>query len=177
MLATLSSVNSRRSIVLPWLLIGGYTVAALDMLVAITYWAGHGVPASRILQGPAAWILGPVAYSGGSLTALAGAILYGHLMWGVVWLYHAIARRRPFLRRHPFACGPLYGVAAYVVIFQLMVPLATGTYPDFGNPNWLLVCIATFMLLVGLPCALFARAADNHLAREPSQENSVSAKR
>lgn len=173
MLATLSSVNSRRSIVLPWLLIGGYTVAALDMLVAIAFWAGHGVPASRILQGPAAWILGPAAYSGGSFTALAGAILYGHLMWGVVRLYRALARHQPILRRHPFVCGSLYGAAAYFAIFQVMAPLVTGRLPDFQNLDWTLICVVTFMALVGIPCALFARMADNQPARDPYRQNPV----
>lgn len=168
MLTALSSVIPRRRIAVPWLLLGGYTVATLDMLVAITYWSGRGVSASHVLQVPATWILGHAAYSGGMATAMIGALVYGHLMWGVVALYRAIARHHPVFWRRPFVCGSLYGVAAYFVIFQIMAPLLTSTRPNFHNLPWQLICVATFMTLVGIPCALFSRMAGDRPAQDAS---------
>lgn len=163
--AALSVATHRRAIRLPWLLIGGYTVATLDMLAAIAYWAPHGTPAIRILQSIATWILGPAAYAGGATTALLGIVVYAQLMWGVVALYHAIAQRRPVLLRHPLACGAAYGALAYVAIFQVMAPLLSGIHPAF-DPAWIATCVVVYTTLVGMPCALFARAATREKERE-----------
>lgn len=151
-----------RHLSLPWLLLGGYTVATLDVLCAIAYWAPHGVTASRILQTIATWCLGPAAYSGGAATAAFGALFYGHLMWGVVALYHAIARRQPILLRRPILFGAAYGAIAYFAIFAGLASLLTGKPADLGDPAWILTCIVVYTTLVGIPCALFARAAARH---------------
>ncbi|MEP6897904.1 MAG: hypothetical protein ABI870_05185 [Rhodanobacter sp.] len=151
--------SHHRKISIPWLLLGGYTVAALDMLAAIAYWAHDGVSATRILQGPATWVLGASAHAGGIATAFLGAFIYAHLLWGVVALYHVMARRHPLLWRRPFVCGAIYGAIAYGAIFQIMVPLLTRTHPWAGSPQWILTCLAVYMTLVGIPCALFSRAA------------------
>src|SRR3546814_10514096 len=73
---TLHSVMRDRVRPLPRLLLGGYTVATLDMLCAMAYWAPHEVPASRVLQSISAWFLGPAAFSGGIATAALGAFIY-----------------------------------------------------------------------------------------------------
>lgn len=162
--ATLSHANFRPGAThqarsLPWLLLGGYTVATFDMVCAIAYWAPHGVSASRVLQSIATWVLGPAALAGGTATALLGAFIYGHVMWGVVALYHAIARRHPVLLQQPVRYGSIYGALAYFAIFKVMAPLLTGKLPTIGDPAWELTCIVVFMTLVGIPCALFSRAA------------------
>lgn len=148
-----------RPLPLPWLLLGGYTVATLDMLSAMAYWAPHGIPASRVLQSISVWFLGPAAFSGGIATAALGAFIYGHLMWGVVALYHAIARRHRVLLRRPILCGAIYGAIAYFGIFAGLASLLTGKPSDLGEPAWILTCLLVFMTLVGIPCALFSRAA------------------
>lgn len=158
MSATLSLATPRRALRMPWLLVGGYTVAALDMLAAMAYWAPDGVSAIRVLQSVATWILGPAAYTGGMVTALLGAFVYAQVMWGVVALYRAIARRYPVLLRRPVTCGVLYGALAYVAIFQVMAPLLSGIRPAF-DPLWVATCVVVFTTLVGIPCALFAREA------------------
>lgn len=144
---------------IPWLLLGGYTVATFDMAFAIVFWTEQGASAMRVMQSIASWFLGTAAYSGGMATALFGAVLYGHLMWGVVALYRAMSRRLPVLLRRPVACGAAYGVLAYAAIFKLAVPLLAVHNPDSGRLDWTLACVAVYALLVGIPCALFSRAA------------------
>ena len=159
MFSALSVTVPRRGIAIPWLLLGGYTVAIIDTLAAMAYWAQYGIPARRILQSFAAWVLGPSAYHGGDATALLGALIYGQLLWGVVAIYHLIARHHPVLLRRPLACGALYGAVAYVAIFQCMLPLVFSIHPNNANLTWLAVCVVVYMVLVGIPCALFSRAA------------------
>lgn len=149
----------RSSLPFPWLLLGGYTVATFDMSFAIAWWAPHGVSATRILQTIAVWVLGPAAYAGGTASALLGAVLYGHLMWGVVAFYNWLGKRHPVLLRRPLPCGAAYGVLAYVFIFHFMGPLLSGQPADYSDVGWIAACVAVFMSLVGIPCALFSRVA------------------
>ena len=142
----------------PWLLVGGYVAALLDLSAAAAYWMPRGLRASRIPQGIASWLLGPSAFSGGAFTAVLGFLLYGQLLWGVATLYDAIARRHPVLLRRPLACGALYGLAVYGAIFQVLVPLLTGARPA-ADPAWTGTCLLAYATVVGIPCALFSRAA------------------
>ena len=148
----------RRGLAMPWLLLGGYAAAALDLLAAMAYWVPRGIAPGRIPQSIAAWLLGPEAFAGGVSTAVFGALLYGQLLWGVTMLYHAIARRHPLLLRRPLACGALYGILAYVAIFQLVAPLCFGARP-VHDLVWTATCVLVYATLVGMPCALFSRAA------------------
>lgn len=140
-----------------WLVLGGVTVAVLDMLCAMAYWARDGVTPEHVLQSVAVWFAGPSAFAGGLGTAASGSLLYVLVMCGVVALYYAMARPWSLLLRRPLLCGGIYGALAYLAIFQLVVPLLTGTRTH--DPMWIATCIVVFTTLVGMPCALFARAA------------------
>jgi hypothetical protein len=91
-------------------------------------------------------------------TAVLGVLLYGQLLWGVATLYDALARRYPLLWRRPLACGAVYGIAAYVAIFQLLAPALTGMRPAVA-PLWTATCLLAYATVVGIPCALCSRAA------------------
>jgi hypothetical protein len=156
--ASASALTRRRGLAVPWLLIGGYTMAVLDLAVAMAYWVPLGVRPGRIPQSIAAWLLGPAAFSGGALTATLGVLIYGQLLWGVAMLYEAMARRYPLLLRRPLACGALYGMAAYVAIFELLTPWLFGVHP-IATPSWVATCLLAYATVVGIPCALFTRAA------------------
>lgn len=150
--------HRRSGAIAAWLMLGGFTVGALDMLSAMIYWGRLGVSPEHILQGVVAWIAGSPAYAGGWGNALLGALLYGLLMWGVVALYHVMAQRWPLLSRHPLRCGGAYGALAYLAIFQLLVPWMTGSHGNL-DPAWIASCVIVYTTLVGIPCALFARVA------------------
>jgi hypothetical protein len=152
------SPTRRHGPAVPWLLLGGYTAAVLDLSVAMAYWTPRGLAASRIPQGIASWLLGPAAFYGGMLTAVLGVLLYGQLLWGVATLYDALARRHPLLWRRPLVCGAVYGIAAYVAIFHLLVPVLTGMRP-VAAPLWTATCLLAYATVVGIPCALCSRAA------------------
>src|SRR3546814_15893549 len=80
-------------------------------------------------------------------------------MWGVVALYHAIARRRPALLRRPILCGAAYRAIAYFGIFAGLASLLTGKPANLGDPAWTLTRPAVFMTPVRIPPALFPRPA------------------
>ena len=124
-----------RSIVLPhsrshpthpvlWLMLAGHVMAAIDLGIAARYWVPRGLPVERMLQGFAEWVMGAAAYDGGTATALLGAAVYGMALATVLLAFHALAARIPALVRHPLPFGALYGIAAYLTIFQLLAPLS-----------------------------------------------------
>lgn len=147
---------------LPWLLLGGVVAAGLDLGFAVLFWAGLDVPASRVLQGIAGWLLGPTAFDGGWGTAALGALLYVCTMCLVVAGYHACSRRWPLLRRRPLSCGAAYGVLAYLLVLEVAVPLLGATGPAPHRLDWTLACVVAYMLLIGIPAALFSRRAWRH---------------
>lgn len=144
---------------MPWLLLGGLTVASLDLAFASAYWAQFGTPPTRVLQSIAAWMLGPSAFDGGLRTALLGALAYGLLMWGVVAAYHAASRRWALLRERPVWCGATHGALAYVLILEVAVPLLGAGGPAPRQLDWTLACVVAYVLLIGIPAAQFSRLA------------------
>lgn len=148
----------------PWTAIVGISGALVDLGVAAAYWAPHHVAAIRIPQSIAAWFIGEAAFSGGAASALFGLLAYCGLVCAVCALYRVAARRYAVLLRYPFACGALYGVLAYAVLFWIVAPLLTGSGGS-TKPEWIGLCVATYILAIGIPCAFAARA----VARVPSR--------
>ena len=149
-------------------IIGALAVGTLDILDAFIFFgARSGVRPTRILQGIAGGLLTrPVAQQGGWPTAALGLFLHYFIAFGIVTTYVLASRKMRVLARSPFVFGPLYGIAVYLVMNLVVVPLSRigGT---FGPPwpvlinGWLI-----HMLGVGLPSALAAAAALPTDARE-----------
>ena len=141
----------------PWTAIAGVGGALVDLAVAAAYWSQFHVEAIRIPQGIAAWVIGRGAFDGGAATALFGLLLYCGLVCAACVLYRAAARRWDVLARQPVLCGALYGVLAYGAIFWVIAPLLTGSGGS-TKPGWLGLCVVTYVLAIGIPAALAARA-------------------
>ncbi|HEX2203022.1 MAG TPA: hypothetical protein VHG91_06980 [Longimicrobium sp.] len=140
------------------LLLGTLTVGVLDGLDAVVFYGTMGVAPIRIFQSIASGLLGREAFAGGLQTALLGALLHFFIAFAVVATYLAASRRIAALTRHAVLCGLLYGVAVYTVMNFVVLPLSAAGAGARTVPivvNGLLI----HMLGVGLPAALFARAA------------------
>jgi len=139
-------------------LYGGLTVGVLDILEAIVFWSFRDVPPIRVFQGIASGLLGRESFSGGVSSAALGAVLHFFIAFTVVKIYFLVSGRLPALRRRPWVWGPVYGVAVYLVMYLIVLPLSATAPPRFNPPN---VANGLFahIVCVGLPAALFARAA------------------
>ena len=141
-------------------LFGTVTVGVLDILDAFIFFGLRGIPPIGILQSIASGLLGRASYAGGAPTAVLGLFLHFFIAFVVVLVYYLASRRLPVLTRHPVVCGVVYGLLVYAVMNLIVVPLsaaAVGAWPPPlpGLLNGLLI----HALGVGLPSALFARAA------------------
>ncbi|HEX6370910.1 MAG TPA: hypothetical protein VF006_18470 [Longimicrobium sp.] len=148
------------------LLYGTLVVGTLDILEVIVFVGMRGVPPVRVLQSVASGVLGRGAYQGGLPAALLGTLLHFTIAFAAVALYQVASRRFGFLTRHPLVWGPLYGVGVWLVMNLIVVPLSAAAIGS-PTPASIINGLLIHALGVGLPSALFARAA---IAPAPAPE-------
>ena len=139
-------------------ILGTIVVGTLDILDALIFFGLRGARPVRIFQAIAAGLLGRKAFQGGIPAAVLGGVLHFFIAFVIVAAYFLASRRAPLLIRYAVPFGLLYGVAVYVVMNYVVIPLSAATQGAFSIPvfvNGILI----HLLGVGLPAALFARAA------------------
>lgn len=138
---------------------GGVVAGTLDIVFACAFWAlKANVPVMRIMQSVAAGLLGKPAFVGGIQTAALGLALHFVMALAMSVAYCLGARNWPLLWRRPWLCGALYGLALYIVMTAVVVPLSAAM-PGSKDPLWIALSIVAHVCLVGIPIALFARRA------------------
>ena len=141
-------------------LYGTLVVGTLDALDAIVFFGlRSGARPVRIFQGIAYGLIGPAARQGGLKTAALGLFLHYFIAFGIVVTYFLVSRRVRLLTRHPVSCGLLYGVVVYAVMNLVVLPLSKVGGPSLPAAPVLANGLLIHMFGVGLPSALFARAA------------------
>ena len=146
---------------LGWIALGGVVFALADLAVAAVFWGlRSGVPAIRIPQAIASWVLGSgPAHAGGIATAVAGFALYCAVMGVIVDGFVRLHARSAHVRASGLVGGALSGMAAYALLFHVIVPNFTAVHDNGVTPmSWLLACAATFAG-IGIGCAGIARVA------------------
>jgi hypothetical protein len=149
-----------RSILKP-ILIGTLVAGTLDILAAIglTLYYGRRTVA-EMLRGVAAGPF-PDAPSWGAAGTALGLAVHFALMAAMVTIFMLAASRWRRLWEKPRLWGLLYGLATYVAMNLIVVPLR---WPAAFPPSPLSVATQLFchIVLVGIPIALIAR---RHLRR------------
>ncbi len=144
------------------IVLGTLVVGVLDALDAVVFFGlRSAVPPIRIFQSIAAGLLGrAAAFQGGLGTAALGACLHFFIAFAVVTTYYVVSRRVRILTDRPVIFGLLYGVAVYFVMNLIVVPLSAAGGSG-ASPPWpvLVNGLLIHAVGVGLPSALFARAA------------------
>lgn len=147
---------STRSSTLVAILYGGFVAGTIDIGVASLI---NGISPLIVLRAIASGLLGKAAFHGGMPVSLLGL----GLQWAMSLLIAAIfvfaARQLAWLNQRWVAAGVLYGVAVFVVMEYVVVPLsASWPKSHFTTPALIENLLA--MLLFGLIVAFFARSAD-----------------
>ena len=97
----------------------------------------------------------PEATDMGASGAILGLIVHFALMAIMATVYVLAARRIPALVERPVQWGVLYGLATYVVMNWLVVPMRFGT-PLPPSPLSMATQLFAHIALVGIPIALIA---------------------
>lgn len=133
----------------------------LDITDACVYYGvTKGVPPERIFQSVASGLLGKAAYAGGTGTAALGLLLHYGIMAVMVATYVVASVRLPILTRRPVAMGLAYGLATYVVMNYVVLPLSqVGPRGHFVLANFVNGLMA-HLVLVGLTIALITASRE-----------------
>ncbi|HKN74100.1 MAG TPA: hypothetical protein VJW94_02895 [Candidatus Acidoferrum sp.] len=128
--------------------VGGLIAGALDLTSAFISF-GWGVP--RAIAGG---LLGRGALQGGAGTYVLGVLLHFFIACSAAAIYYAASRVLGFMTEHAVICGMFYGIAIFLVMNLVVLPLsalhAKGPYRLAGLIQGLLV----HMIIIGLPIAL-----------------------
>jgi hypothetical protein len=134
------------------ILVGGVVAGTLDATTAfITF--GWGMT-----RGIASGVLGARAATGGTAVWLLGLALHFFIAISAAAIYYLASRRLTFLRDHFIVCGFFYGIAIFLVMNLIVVPLsavpfAVGPFSVKALRQGLLV----HMILIGLPISASVR--------------------
>jgi len=137
------------------ILLATAVAGTLDITDACVYWAiTKGVPPERIFQSIASGLLGKAAYKGGTPTAALGLALHFGIMAVMVAVYALASLRLPILTKRPVVMGLGYGLATYLVMNYVVLPLSrAGPRGAFVLPNFINGLMA-HLVLVGLTIAM-----------------------
>lgn len=120
----------------------------VDFAAAVAYWSPQGVTPAQVLRSIASWVLGPRPPATAMVLAV-GAAVHFLIYLAMAAVFARLLGNRRFPCSPGFAIGSLYGVVAYVVMYQLLVPMLA--YPAVTNrsPAWVASCLAVHALVIG----------------------------
>ncbi len=148
------------------ILLGGVAVGILDITYAIVVSRIlRGTSAVTVLQSVASGLLGEGAYEGGGGTAALGLFLHFVIAFSAAAAYVLASRRLPTLIQRPWLWGALYGMAFYLFMNFVVLPLSAFPHKLSFPPTVLARGLAGHIVCVGLPIAL--AAASTWRRREP----------
>jgi len=138
------------------ILLGGLLAGVLDLTAAFISSSLRGVKPVRVLQFIASGLLGPDSFKGGFGTAALGAGLHFLIALAASAVYYVASRKLTFLVEHAVIAGLLYGVAVYLFMNLIVLPLSSVNRMPFSLSS-LAIGMSIIMLFVGLPIALVVR--------------------
>jgi hypothetical protein len=130
----------------------GLLCGLMDITAAFITWWPKGVKPSRLLQGIAAGWLGSKSFDGGMATAALGLAFHFLIAFTAATIFYVASRHLAFMINRPVVSGVLYGIAVYLVMYWVVMPLSNfhGTKTVTSS----IVAIITHIVCVGLPISL-----------------------
>ena len=139
------------------ILLGGLIAGALDITAAFVNSALHGGRGPvGILQGIASGLLGSNSYNGGLTTAALGLAIHFFIATVACAVFYVASRKVNFLVQQAIVSGLLYGVAVYLFMYQVVLPLAFSRRTPYTFTQ-ILTAVTIHMFCVGLPISLTVR--------------------
>jgi len=139
------------------ILLGGGVAATCDIVYAILRNGGYGRDPVWVLQSVASGLLGNGAFESGVPGAVLGLVCHYGILLVAALIYYLASRRLPVLATKALACGALFGVAVYLFMNFVVLPLSAFPFSPSYPALKLLEGFASHALFVGLPIALSVR--------------------
>ena len=124
----------------------------MDITAAFITWWPKGVKPPRLLQGIAAGWLGPRSFDGGMATSALGLAFHFLIAFTAATVFYLASRQLTFMISRPVVTGVLYGIAVYIVMYWVVMPLSN--FHGAKTVTSSIVAIITHIVCVGLPISL-----------------------
>jgi len=111
----------------PWLyvLLAGLLAGAFDLTFAFTFYGAQGASPERVLRSIAAGLAGREGALAPGLGPVAlGAFLHFFISVCAAFIFYFLSRRVPVLTRRWLLAGAAFGVAMYLAMHFIVVPLS-----------------------------------------------------
>jgi hypothetical protein len=154
----------KRSRALPTIALASLIAGILDVTSAFVIAGIKGTGSIRMLQGIASGLLGQRSFEGGMATAGLGLAIHFLIAFTAAAVFYAASRKLSSLTQHAVVSGLLYGIAVYIFMYWIVVPLAFPTARHSMSRDVTAVIIHIF--LIGLPIALVVRRFSNEKLAE-----------
>jgi hypothetical protein len=134
----------------------GMACGVLDLTAAFVNWGLQGVSPYRILQAIASGLLGADSFHGGWTTALLGLACHFFIAFCAATVFYSGSYKLKFMTERPILAGFAFGIAVYLVMYWLVMPLSRIEPMPFSMVRSL-IAIVTHMFCVGLPISFTVR--------------------
>ena len=147
-------VQNRNSLVRS-IAVGGIIIGTLQLIIQdfLVFSLLGKTPFISVLQYVASGALGDAAFAGGLATALLGVIFHYLISFVVAAVFIMSAARISLLRRNVIVGSLLYGIAAFIVMNFIVLPLSAAPKVD-GTLFGLIELIIEHALIIGLPLGI-----------------------
>ena len=137
----------------------GLVVGVLDIFSAFVIAGIKGTGSIRMLQGIASGLLGQRSFEGGMATAGLGLAIHFLIAFTAAAVFYAASRKFSSLTEHAAVSGLLYGIAIYIFMYWILVPLVFPTAHHSMSRD--VTAVIIHIVLIGLPIALVVRRFSN----------------
>lgn len=139
-----------------WILLAiGLIAGTLDITYNLIFNAFRGITPKMVFQYIAGGLIGPKSTRYGAASVTLGVVI--HYLIALLWtiVFYLASRKLAILRRRPAICGLLYGVAVYLFMNFIVLPLSA--VPHVRSAATLasrINGVLALMLCIGLTIAL-----------------------
>jgi hypothetical protein len=136
------------------ILLTGLVAGVLDGFAAVNSYMSSGkTDPGMVFKYIASGVFGKAAYTGGTGMIMWGVFFHFLISYGLTVFYFWLYPRVKWLGENKVTAGVLYGIFAWLVTTQLIVPLSKIQQPPF-NIHKAITAMQILVLFIGLPVSL-----------------------
>lgn len=137
------------------ILFGGLLAGILDITAASVQTVLNDRTPVRMLQTIASGLLGAESYNGGYAAAALGLAIHFFIALTAAAVFYLASRRLKFMVNQAILSGALYGIAVWMFMNLVVIPLRFSKFPDSFSA--VLPQLLIHIFCVGLSIALVVR--------------------
>ena len=136
----------------------GLIAGTLDITDALIFSHVRGIAPNRVFQYIASGLIGSRSFELGTASVVLGIVLHYAIALGWTAIFYAASRRFTILLRRPIVSGLIYGIAVYLFMNFVVLPLSGVPHPiKAASLVSRINGVLAVMLCIGLTISLLIR--------------------